>query len=79
MVDALKNRISKEYDDLKKQEQENQIIVDMVDNDIRHWKGKIKGPVSLFINYFSLILYIKMGNSLLILLFLMTILSNLLR
>jgi len=46
MVDALKNRISKEYDDLKKQQEENQIIVDMVDNDIRHWKGKIKGPVS---------------------------------
>lgn len=47
MVDSLKNRISKEYDDLKKQELENQIVVDMVDNDIRHWKGKIKGPVSL--------------------------------
>ena len=47
MVDSLKNRIVKEYDDLKKCEQENQIFVELVDNDVRHWKGKIKGPVSL--------------------------------
>jgi len=45
MVDSLKNRIVKEFDDLKKAEKENQIIVDMVDKDIRHWKGKIKGPI----------------------------------
>lgn len=49
MVDSLKNRINKEYEDLKKQELENQIVVDMVGNDIRHWKGKIKGPVRIFI------------------------------
>lgn len=46
MVDAIKNRITKEYEDLKKQEMENQIFVTLVGNDIRHWKGKIKGPVS---------------------------------
>jgi ubiquitin-protein ligase len=46
MVDSLKNRINKEYEDLKKSEKENLICVDMVDNDIRHWKGSIKGPVS---------------------------------
>lgn len=46
MVDSLKNRIVKEYDDLKKQEEENQIYVNMQDNNIRHWKGTIKGPVS---------------------------------
>jgi len=46
MVDSLKNRINKEYEDLKKSEKENCISVDMVDNDIRHWKGSIKGPVS---------------------------------
>lgn len=51
MVDAIKNRITKEYEDLKKQEMENQIFVSLIGNDIRHWKGKIKGPVSLiFIN-----------------------------
>lgn len=46
MVDSLKNRIAKEYEDLKKTEKDNQIFVDMVDNSIRHWKGKINGPVS---------------------------------
>lgn len=50
MVDSLKNRISKEYDDLKKAEKENQIVVTMIDNNIRHWKGSIKGPVSKFYN-----------------------------
>ncbi len=45
MVDTLKNRIAKEFDDLKKSENENQIYVEMVDKDIRHWKGKIKGPI----------------------------------
>ncbi len=50
MVDSLKNRINKEYEDLKKSEKENLICVDMIDNDIRHWKGSIKGPVSNSIN-----------------------------
>ena len=35
----------KEYEDLKKNEKENTVIVWMENNDIRHWKGKIKGPV----------------------------------
>ena len=35
----------KEYNDLSKSEAENNISVWMVDNNIRHWKGKIKGPV----------------------------------
>lgn len=50
MVDSGsgKNRIAKEFDDLKKTEKENQINVELVDEDIRHWKGKIKGPVSFF-------------------------------
>lgn len=47
MVDSLKNRIVKEYDDLRKQEEENQIVVNMQDNNMRHWKGTIKGPVSV--------------------------------
>ena len=46
MVDSIKNRISKEYEDLKKCEKENQIIVEIQGSDLRHWKGKIKGPVS---------------------------------
>lgn len=45
MVDSLKNRVAKEYDDLKKQEEENQIVVHMQENNLRHWKGTIKGPV----------------------------------
>ena len=47
MVDSLKNRIVKEYEDLKKSEKENNIFVSLVDENIRHWKGKISGPVSL--------------------------------
>ena len=44
-MDSLKNRIMKEYEDLKKNEKENTVQVWMENNDIRHWKGKIKGPV----------------------------------
>jgi len=44
-MDSLRNRILKEYEDLKKNEKENTVIVWMENNDIRHWKGKIKGPV----------------------------------
>lgn len=44
-MDSLRNRIMKEYNDLTKSEAENNIVVWMVDNNIRHWKGKIKGPV----------------------------------
>jgi ubiquitin-protein ligase len=44
-MDSLKNRIMKEYEDLKKNEKENTVIVWMENNDIRHWKGKINGPV----------------------------------
>jgi len=48
-MDSLKNRILKEFEDLKKNEKENSVIVWMVDENIRHWKGKIKGPVSLIV------------------------------
>jgi ubiquitin-protein ligase len=57
-MDSLKNRIMKEYEDLKKNEKENTVQVWMENNDIRHWKGKIKGPVSLFngiLKYFTFI------------------------
>lgn len=64
MVDSLKNRITKEYEDLKKAEKENQIIVEMVGNNIRHWKGSIKGPVSKYIyNVIRLIQFTKVENS----------------
>lgn len=43
-MDTIKNRIIKEYEDLKKNEKENTVVVWMVDGNIRHWKGKIKGP-----------------------------------
>ena len=48
-MDALKNRIMKEYQDLLKSKEENQIEVWLIENNIKHWKGKIKGPVK--INY----------------------------
>lgn len=43
-MDPIKNRIMKEYEDLKKNEKENTVIVWMVDKNIRHWKGQINGP-----------------------------------
>lgn len=46
-MDSLRNRIMKEYEDLQKNKAENAVEVWLVDNDIRHWKGKIKGPVSI--------------------------------
>jgi ubiquitin-protein ligase len=48
-MDSLKNRILKEYEDLKKNEKENTVQVWMENNDIRHWKGKINGPVSFIL------------------------------
>jgi ubiquitin-protein ligase len=47
-MDSLKNRIMKEYQDLLKSKEENQIEVWLIDNNIKHWKGKIKGPVFIF-------------------------------
>ena len=44
-MDSIKNRIMKEYEDLQKHKEENTVTVWMVDSNIRHWKGKIKGPI----------------------------------
>lgn len=44
-MDGLKNRILKELEDLKKNEKDSGCIVWMVDDNIKHWKGKINGPV----------------------------------
>lgn len=48
-MDSLKNRILKEYEDLQKNKAENAVEVWLVDESIRHWKGKIVGPVIIFI------------------------------
>ena len=42
-MDPIHNRIKKEYQDLQKEKNSN-VKVKLVDNDIRHWKGRIKGP-----------------------------------
>ncbi len=47
-MDSLRSRIMKEYEDLQKNKKENAVEVWLVDNDIRHWKGKIKGPVIIY-------------------------------
>lgn len=39
------SRIKKEYQDLQKEAKENTVHVKMVDDDIRHWKGTINGPI----------------------------------
>ena len=46
-MDSLKNRITKEFEELNKNKEENAVEVWLVDNKIRHWKGKITGPVIL--------------------------------
>ena len=43
-MDALNNRIKKEYQDLQKEKNSN-VLVKLVNNDYRHWKGRIKGPI----------------------------------
>ncbi len=43
-MDPIHNRIKKEYQDLQKQKNSN-VQVKLVNNDIRHWKGRIKGPI----------------------------------
>jgi len=43
-MDPIHNRIKKEYQDLQKEKNSN-LKVKLVDNDIRHWKGRIKGPI----------------------------------
>ena len=43
-MDALHNRIKKEYNDLQKEKNTN-VQVKLVNNDFRHWKGRIKGPI----------------------------------
>ena len=55
-MDSLKNRITKEFEELNKNKSENNIEVWLVDSNVRHWKGKIKGPVSknnLFIYFLN--------------------------
>ena len=44
-MDPIHNRIKKEYQDLQKEKNSN-VKVKLVDNDIRHWKGRIKGPIN---------------------------------
>lgn len=44
-MDPIKSRIDKEYQDLTKNKKENTVEVCLVDNNICHWKGKIKGPI----------------------------------
>ena len=43
-MDPIHNRIKKEYQDLQKEKNSN-VKVKLVDNDIRHWKGRIKGTI----------------------------------
>ena len=43
-MDPIHNRIKKEYQDLQKEKNSN-VQVKLVNNEIRHWKGRIKGPI----------------------------------
>ncbi len=47
-MEILKKRILKEYNDLSTHQVENNIEVWLVNNDTKHWKAKIKGPVSFY-------------------------------
>lgn len=44
-MDPLKNRVLKEYEDLRKNTKDNAIEVWLIEENIKHWKGKINGPV----------------------------------
>ena len=44
-MDPLHNRAMKEFQDLQKNKKDNSVQVKLVDNNIRHWKGRIKGPI----------------------------------
>ena len=57
-MDSLKTRIIKEFEDLNMNREENANYVWLDDNNVRHWKGKIKGPVKnlILINLYLLIL-----------------------
>ena len=44
-MDALYNRANKEFQDLQKNKKDHSVEVKLVDNNIRHWKGRIKGPI----------------------------------
>ena len=43
-MDPIHGRIKKEYQDLQKEKNSN-VQVKLVNNDFRHWKGRIKGPI----------------------------------
>ena len=60
-MDSLKNRITKEFDELNKNKSENAIDVWLVDNNVRHWKGKIKGPVNNILKKY-IIFYLKYSD-----------------
>ena len=44
-MDPLHNRAKKEFQDLQKNAKDSSVQVKLVDNNIRHWKGRIKGPI----------------------------------
>ena len=44
-MDALRNRAMKEFQDLQKNKNDHAVQVKLVDNDYRHWKGRINGPI----------------------------------
>lgn len=46
MINSNKNRIMKEYNDFSKNAENSGVTVSMMEGDINHWKGFIKGPVN---------------------------------
>ncbi len=44
MQNVSKNRISREFEDFPKNAESSELIVQLVDNDIYHWKGILVGP-----------------------------------
>ncbi len=54
-MEILKRRILREYNDLinsKEKEKDDNIKVWLVENNIKHWKAKIKGPVKFNENFY---------------------------
>jgi ubiquitin-protein ligase len=44
MNNVSKNRIMREFDDFPKNSEASDLLVTIVEGDIYHWKGILKGP-----------------------------------
>ena len=44
MNNVSKNRVMREFDDFPKNAENSELTVHLVDDNLYHWKGNLKGP-----------------------------------